>query len=222
MNQENNFFRRNGLTLVLLLLFVLSISGQIVTGHHEYNSDRAEYGYPPASLGDYLQSGHFIESTFENWESEFLQMGMYVLLTVWLRQKGSSESKALDEKEEVDREPDPSRPGAPWPVKRGGFILRLYRNSLSIAFGLLFVISFVLHANGSMRDYNAEQVMKGKQTVSMGEYLGESRVWFESFQNWQSEFVAVTAIVVLSIFLRQFGSPESKPVDASMGDTGSG
>src|SRR5688500_2209864 len=101
----------------------------------------------PLSFIQYLGSGHFLEPTFENWESEFLQMGLYVLLTVWLRQKGSSESKKIDEEEEVDREPKPG-PEAPWPVNAGGLWLTLYKNSLTIAFFTLFLASFVLHALG--------------------------------------------------------------------------
>jgi len=97
-------------------------------------------------LFDYLQTGHFLQTTFENWESEFLQMGMYVLLTIFWRQLGSSESKSLDKKEEVDREPNPRRKNAPWPVKKGGLYLVVYKNSLTIAFAILFILSFVLHA----------------------------------------------------------------------------
>jgi hypothetical protein len=218
---HHSFFFRNGLSLVLTLLFMMSIAGQIATGWMEYNEELSEYGMASAGLGAYLSSGHFLQTTFENWESEFLQMAMYVVLTIKLRQIGSSESKKIDESEAVDREPDPARPGAPWPVRKGGVILKLYKNSLSIAFALLFVLSFALHAYGSYRNFNQEQALKGKETVSFSDFLGESRLWFESFQNWQSEFVAVFSIVVLSIFLRQHGSPESKPVDASYTDTGS-
>jgi hypothetical protein len=215
------FFFRNGLTLVLVLFFLLSLTGQIFTGLHEYNNEQEEYDKRPVELSTYLTTGHFIQTTFENWESEFLQMGMYVLLTVWLRQLGSSESKKLDEQEEVDRTPNPSKKDAPWPVKRGGFVLKLYQNSLALAFILLFLASYMLHAVGSLKNYNEEQSLKGKPTVDMQVFMGKSRFWFESFQNWQSEFVAVISIVVLSIFLRQYGSPESKPVDASHEETGS-
>ena len=149
-------------------------------------------------------------------------MGLYVLLTISLRQQGSSESKDLEEKEEVDREPDPNRKDAPWPVKKGGLALAIYKNSLSLAFVLLFVTSFLLHAGGSFNKYNEEQIFKGKPKLSLSEFIGESRFWFESFQNWQSEFIAVISIVVLSIYLRQKGSPESKPVDASLEETGTG
>jgi hypothetical protein len=222
MKQKHSFFYRNGLSIVLLLLFVASITGQIYTGHAEYNEERREYAREEVSLGRYLTSGHFVQTTFENWESEFLQMGLYVLLTIWLRQQGSSESKDLDEKEEVDREPDPTRNEAPFPVKKGGWRLALYRNSLSLAFAILFAASFVLHAGGSFKKFNEERLFQGKSRVSLVQFMSESRFWFESFQNWQSEFVAVISIVVLSIFLRQHGSPESKPVDAPCDETGSG
>jgi len=219
--KHHSFLYRNGLTIVLVLFFMACITGQIYTGLQEHNNELSEYGHASLGVMEYLSTGHFLQTTFENWESEFLQMGMYVLLTVSLRQQGSSESKKLDEAEEVDREPDPNKADAPWPVKKGGWMLKIYKNSLSLAFILLFIASSVLHAIGSHKNFNEEQVLKGKHTVSMIEFMQESRFWFESFQNWQSEFVAVISIVVLSIFLRQYGSPESKPVDASATETGS-
>jgi hypothetical protein len=146
-------------------------------------------------------------------------MGMYVLFTVWLRQKGSAESKDLEKKEEVDRKPTPG-PDAPWAVNKGGWWLKIYSNSLSIAFFLLFLFSFVLHFIGSRGHYNIEQAALHKPLASVSEYLVNSKLWFESFQNWQSEFLSVAAIVFLSIYLRQWGSPESKPVDAPHMETG--
>jgi hypothetical protein len=220
--KQHSFLYRNGLSLVLVTFFLLSLVGQIATGWHEYNKERDEYQQPPITLSDYLSTGHFYQTTFENWESEFLQMGMYVLLTIWLRQEGSSESKGLTGEEEVDRMPDTKRRNAPWPVKKGGIMLLIYKNSLSLAFVLLFLISFSLHAHGSFVNYNDEQILQHKAPVSFAEFMRSSRFWFESFQNWQSEFIAVLSIVVLSIFLRQKGSPESKPVDASNNETGSG
>jgi hypothetical protein len=169
---------------------------------------------------EYLTSGHFIQATFENWESEFLQMALYVILTIMLYQKGSSESKDPDTDEEVDREIDPNRKGAPWPVKQGGIILEFYKHSLSLVLSLLFLLSFFMHWRGSVKDFNEEQVLKGKPTETAIEYLGNSRLWFESFQNWESEFLSIFTMVVLSIFLREKGSPQSKPVDASNSDTG--
>ncbi|MEO8474222.1 MAG: DUF6766 family protein [Chryseolinea sp.] len=220
MTKKPTFLYRNGLTLVLILLFAASMLGQILTGLREYNHDREDEGQAPVEVSDYLTTGHFYQVTFENWESEFLQMSLYVLLTVWLRQQGSSESKDIFEKEDVDREPDPKKPDAPWPVRKGGFVLNVYKNSLSLALGILFLMSYTLHAFGSLSNYNEEQSLKFKPSVTMSQFMGESRFWFESFQNWQSEFVAVISIVVLSIFLRQKGSPESKPVDASDKETG--
>ncbi|HAH23233.1 MAG TPA: hypothetical protein DCL77_05650, partial [Prolixibacteraceae bacterium] len=161
-----------------------------------------------------------MEAIFENWESEFLQMALFVVLTIFLQQKGSSESKDFNKKEEVDREPSPKRKNAPWPVRKGGWILAIYSYSLSIAFTLLFVISFVLHLYGSLKDENEQLLMKSKPPVTALTYLGDTRFWFESFQNWQSEFLSVFAIVILSIYLRQKGSPQSKPVDAPNMETG--
>lgn len=215
------FIYRNGLSLVVVALFLISLVGQAVTGWHEYNKEMLELNSTVSSFTNYLSTGHFIQTTFENWESEFLQMGLYVWLTVFLRQRGSSESKHLVIKEEVDRKPDPKKKNAPWPVKRGGWVLKLYQNSLLIAFSILFVGSFFLHAFGSLSNFNHEEQLKGNPVATLPEYLGESRFWYESFQNWQSEFIAVFSIVVLSIFLRQKGSPESKPVDAPDFETGS-
>jgi hypothetical protein len=217
--------RENGLSIVLFILFFFSVIGQSITGYHEYNEDQQEHRQQPVSFTEYLGSGHFVEAIFENWESEFLQMGMYVLLTAYLFQKGSPESKALDKKEAVDRDPKKSgKKGkdVPWPVRRGGFVLKLYENSLCIALFLLFIISLLLHAAGGAKEYSQDQLEHGGQAVSMIQYLGTSRFWFESFQNWQSEFLSVGLLIVLSIFLRQKGSPESKPVDAPHSQTGTG
>lgn len=215
------FVRENGLSLVLVVITVLTLLGQLVVGWHEFNSDLTDFGRSPLSFSTYLSSGHCIEAVFENWESEFLQMGLYVLLTASLFQKGSSESKSLDEPEEVDREPSPSRADAPWPVRQGGWVLKLYENSLSLAFFALFGLSFFLHAIGGTEQYNAEQAMHGKaEVLTLWQFMGTSQFWFQSLQNWQSEFLSVLSIVVLSIFLRQKGSPESKPVDAPHSETG--
>jgi len=211
--------RNNSLSIVFFLLFLISIVGQTITGLKEHNEDIKEKGGQQVGLRQYLHSGHFLESTFENWESEFLQMGLFVVMTIFLYQKGSSESKDPDNpKGEEDREPDPNKEDAPWPVKQGGLILKLYKHSLTIALFLLFAISFVVHWYGSLKDYNEEQLLLKKPTETAFEYLADSRLWFESFQNWQSEFLSVFAIIVLSVFLRQKGSPQSKPVDAAYAD----
>lgn len=224
MAKQQSFFYRNGLSIVLLVMMFVFLAGQFYTGWKDKNEALTEHNLPQLSASEYFTNGHFISATFENWESEFLQMAIYVLLTVWLRQKGSSESKKLEGEdgagdEEVDREPQP-KPHAPWPVKKGGLWLALYKNSLSVAFAVLFVVSFWLHFSGSLSEYNHEQAQTGKSPVTAKEYLSNVHFWFESFQNWQSEFLAVFSIVVLSIWLRQKGSPESKPVDAPYGETG--
>jgi hypothetical protein len=213
--------RNNGLSIVLCILFVTTLAAQAVAGFKHENDERLEHGQSEQTLGAYLRSPAFLEATAENWESEFLQMGFYVLLTVFLFQKGSAESKDPEKREEVDREPDPTRKDAPWPVKRGGIALALYRHSLLIAFAALFTISFTLHAIGGAADYNEDQRLHAdpKDVTVLG-YMRTSRFWFESLQNWQSEFLAVLSIVVLSIFLRQHGSPESKPLDAAHSETG--
>lgn len=213
----------NGLSLVLGLLFLVFLAGQAAAGLHKYNEDQQEHGQPAIGFSDYLASPHFLEATMENWESEFLQMFAFVVLTAFLFQKGSAESKKLDEKEPVDRDPGKSRnkKDAPWPVRKGGLILKLYEHSLSLAFLLLFLMSFMLHAVGGAEEYNQDQREHGStEVVSTLEYMGTAHFWFESFQNWQSEFLAVGAMVVLSIFLRQRGSPESKPVDSPHSETG--
>jgi hypothetical protein len=214
------FLRNNGLSITFLALFVLSLVAQVYFGLQEYNKELIEDGGAAVTLSQYFTSGHFVESTFENWESEFLQMGLFVVLTIFLKEKGSSESKKFDGTDEVDRQPDPTKAGAPWPVKKGGFILKLYKNSLTYALLLLFVISFILHFYGSLADKNTQNQLKGEALKSASEYLTDSRFWFESFQNWQSEFLSVFAIVALSIYLRQYGSSQSKPVDAPHEETG--
>lgn len=217
------FIRENSLSLVMFGLFFLSLIGQTITGHKDYNEELKQYKQPQIGYIEYLGSGHYIEAVFENWESEFLQMGMYVVLTAFLKQKGAADSKKIEGKEPVDAEPGESSSHdkkVPLPVRRGGVVKKVYENSLSIALFLLFFVSFALHAVGGAKEYSREQVLHGEKPVSAIEYLGTSRFWFESFQNWQSEFLSIGALVVLSIFLRQKGSPESKPVDAPHEQTG--
>ncbi len=210
----HSFLKRNGLLLTFFSLTIITLFFQSYYGWRVDSAERLENGLAVHSYWAYLQSGHFIQATFENWESEFLQMALYVMMTIFLYQQGSSESKKLEGKEAVDREPV-AHPGAPWPVRRGGLVLVIYKNSLSLAFILLFLISFFLHAFGTMQQLNEEGASLNLITV-----FAEDRFWFESFQNWQSEFLSVASIVFLSIYLRQKGSPESKPVDAPNSETG--
>ncbi|HJQ36716.1 MAG TPA: DUF6766 family protein [Thermoanaerobaculia bacterium] len=218
-------WKNNSLTIVLCILFLLCLLGHAISGWKTYNDEQEQHGQPSVTLTQFLTTNEFGETIFENWESEFLQMAFYVVLTVFLYQKGSSESKKHDGTDEVEEDPEKHRndPDAPGPVKKGGWRLALYKNSLSIAFAVLFLISFVGHAAAGARKYNDEEREHGKQEqVTAIGYMGKPQFWYESFQNWQSEFLAVLAIVVLSIRLRQWGSPESKPVHAPHDDTGSG
>ncbi|MCU7613492.1 hypothetical protein N0B16_03500 [Chryseobacterium sp. GMJ5] len=215
---KKSFFYRNSLSIVVLLLMAACLTGQFFTGMSTENKELAEEGQTALTVGEYFHSGHFIQATFENWESEFLQMMLYIILTVKLRQKGSSESKSLDGEEEVDKDPVPHK-NAPWPVRKGGIWLKIYQHSLSLAFGILFLISFILHFYGSLKEYNTEQMAKKLSVSTAQEYFTNSRFWFESLQNWQSEFLAVASIVLLSIWLREKGSPESKPVDMPHNET---
>jgi hypothetical protein len=207
-----SIFKKNGLVIVFGIMFTLSLPLQTYMGWKEYNQELSEH-QQKIDFVSYWGSGHFIQSTFENWESEFLQMALFVILTIFLRQKGSSESKGFDGPEPVDREPRKKK-DAPWPVHKGGLVLQLYKHSLSLCLTIFFILSFMLHWYGSLKYYNTEQLLKGEETVDAFTYLNHSRFWFESFQNWQSEFLSIVAIVVLSIYLRQKGSPQSKPVDA--------
>lgn len=213
-----SFLKRNGLTLFFLAIFIITLVAQAITGWKDNNQEIIDEGGRALPFTAYLGSGHFISATFENFQSEFLQMALYVLMTVSLRQQGSAESKSFEE-EEVDREPKAS-PEAPWPVRKGGWILTLYSYSLTICFFLLFFISWGLHLYGSLMEHNEEQLLKHKPTDSLLTYIGEPTFWFQSFQNWQSEFISIVSIVFLTIYLRQKGSPESKPVDTPHMQTG--
>ena len=217
--------KNNSLSIVMFLMFVLCLVGHSIAGWKTYNDEQRSHGEGQVTYTQFLKTNEFGETVFENWESEFLQMGFYVVLTVFLYQKGSSESKKHDGTDEVEEKPEDHRndPGAPGPVKRGGWRLALYKNSLSIAFLALFLLSFIGHAAAGARKYNDEEKEHGsRERVTAVGYMATPQFWYESLQNWQSEFLAVFAIVVLSIWLRQWGSPESKPVHAEHSDTGSG
>jgi len=203
----------NGLSITLLILFFLFWAGQTLTGWHDYNNDQQSKNQPTSSLLQYVGSGEFAEATFENWESEFLQMAAYVLFTTFLFQKGSAESKdpdALESEEESGDQVSSLR----------GWRLKLYENSLALTFFALFLVSFLLHAWGGSRAYAQELIQDGQAPVGFWTFIISARFWFQSFQNWQSEFLAVASIVVLSILLRQKGSPESKPIGSATSATG--
>ncbi|MGO4405672.1 DUF6766 family protein [Bosea sp. RAF48] len=204
--------RDNGLTLALSAMFLISLIGMALTGHATRNQELAEHGQAALGLGAYLSGGTFLSALFENWESEFLQMAVYVVLTAMLFQRGSAESRDPD---------DPHRDGdeVPW-RDRHPILAWLYERSLGIALAVLFGVSFVLHWWFSMVAANHEAALHGRAPQSALEYIGDSQLWFESFQNWQSEFLSTAMLVILSIFLRHRGSPESKPAAAGNDETG--
>jgi hypothetical protein len=211
-----------GLSLVMFGLFLLFLISQSIVGYYDYNNDQHDHQQSSISYTVYISRGHLWARVFENWESEFLQMGAYVILTVFLFQRGSAESKDPQKKEAVDEDPRQHQhdPQAPGPVRKGGLALKLYAHSLSTALFLLFFVSFLGHAASGTTAYNEEQREHGAVSVSVLQYVGTSRFWFESFQNWQSEFLAMGTLVVLSIWLREHGSPESKPVHSAHAETG--
>lgn len=216
------FLRDNGLTLALLALFLVSVGGQALAGWRVENESLIRHGLTPLGLGTYLASASFMSAVFENWESEFLQMATYVVLTAVLVQRGSAESR---EPGAPARDADAyaravAEPHAPAALRAGAAVRWLYAHSLGIALFALFVGSFVVHWVASARANAAEALAHGASARPLLEYFFSSQLWFESFQNWQSEFLSTAVLVVLSIFLRQRESPESKPLAAPHGKTG--
>lgn len=218
----HRFLLENGLSVASFALFLATLVGLVLTGAAVESEEQRDHGQPAVTVAEYVRTGAFVETLTENWESEFLQMGIFVLLTAKLYQRGSAESKHLAEPEETDADPRTHRddPEAPWPVRAGGVALAVYRHSLSLALMLMFAASFALHAMGGARAYSDEQRQHGGQAVTTLQYLGTSRFWFESLQNWQSEFLSVGVLVLLSIWLREQGSTQSKPVAAPSSETG--
>ncbi|MEU8225305.1 DUF6766 family protein [Kribbella sp. NPDC048915] len=219
------WLRLRALLLANLALFFGFLIGLAFVGHAQENSELTDHGQPAQSFGQYVSSASFGEAVFENWESEFLQMFMYILLTAYLVQKGSAESRPLDDPAPQDEDPRDHRddPKAPWPVRHGSeLILKLYENSLAIAFGVVFLLSLWLHAATGAAAYSEEQQQHGGAPAGIWAYLGTSQFWYESLQNWQSEFLAVAAIIGGSIYLRQRRSAQSKPVHAPHDETGGG
>lgn len=215
------FVRDNGLTIVLTVLFLSSITGQWLSGWAVENIELRRHGKAELSAVAYLTDDSFISSVFENWESEFLQMCVYVVLTAYLVQRGSSESNDPDGPSRLDNVARPvPKGGSPGVLQRGPGVRWFYAHSLGLALGLLFLASFVLHWTHSAAVASAQAAEHGEQALSTLQYLGAPQLWFESFQNWQSEFLSTAVLIVLSIFLRQQNSPESKAVSAPHSQTG--
>jgi hypothetical protein len=211
----------NGLTIVLMLLFLATILGQWFAGWHVEKEELSRHGEEAISLLAYAADPAFLSSVFENWESEFLQMSAYVVLTAMLIQRGSAESRDPDD---PPRDSDLAKQArsreAPKILSAGRLARALYARSLGIALFVLFLLSFLLHWRNSAAAAAAEAKQHGEPPVDAFAYLGDPQLWFESFQNWQSEFLSTAVLVVLSIWLRQRESPESKAVAAPNQATG--
>jgi hypothetical protein len=218
------FVRDNSLSLFFLTIFLAALVAQALVGHDAYNQEQAAHGESTISLWSYITSSSFGNAVMENWQSEYLQFLLFVLVTVWLIQRGSPESKPPGEEgTESDRKQQIggwSGPAAPQWARVRGIRNWAYSNSLLIVMALIFVGSWFAQSVTGWTEFNAEQQTHGEHGVSWLSYVGSSRFWEATLQNWQSEFLAVGSFAVLAIYLRQRGSPESKPVGAPHEATG--
>ena len=218
------FLRHNSLSIVFLALFVLAVVGQAIAGHADFNEDQLRHGDAEVSLGRYILSSEFGTAVLENWQSEYLQFTLFILLTVWLVQRGSPESKEpdkagreSDEEQRVGRHANESSPG--WARARG-LKLRIYENSLLIVMVAIWLGSWLAQSITGLAEYNSDRLDHQELPISWGDYLTRADFWEKTLQNWQSEFLAVGSMAILAVFLRQRGSPESKPVGAPHDATG--
>jgi hypothetical protein len=226
--RERTGFKRflydNGLSLFFLAIFLGALVAQALVGHQAYNSEQTTHGEPTVSLWSYITSSSFGNAVMENWQSEYLQFTLFVLATIWLLQRGSPESKPVgDEGRESERRQGIggwAPPGAPRWARMRGLRIWAYSNSLLIVMLIIFVGSWFAQSVTGWTEFNSKQQAHGGNTLSWIGYVGSSHFWEATLQNWQSEFLAVGSFVVLAIYLRQRGSPESKPVGAPHEATG--
>jgi hypothetical protein len=219
------FVFENSLSLFFLALFLVSLVGQSIAGLFEFNDHQTQHGEATVSYLRYLGSSDFGADMLENWQSEWLQFWVFALATVWLVQKGSNESKRLGDAGTETDEQQRVGPHAPQRAPRWAKVkdwrLSLYSNSFFIFMGLIFLGTWLGQSFASWTVYNDEQQAHDAEGVSWLTYLGSADFWERSLQNWQSEFLAVGTMVVFTVYLRQRGSPESKPVGAPHDETGS-
>jgi hypothetical protein len=220
-----SFVRENSLSLFFLTIFLITLTGQSLAGQRAYNAEQAEHGGSTVSWLTYVTSPHYWGAVTENWQSEFLQFALFIGATVWLVQKGSNETKRLedvglesDERQRVGRHASASSPL--W-ARVGGVRTRVYENSLLIAMGGIFLAAWLAQSLNNWRLFNEEQREHEEAPISWARYLLEPDFWERTLQNWQSEFLAVGTMAVFTIYLRQRGSPESKPVGAPHDETAS-
>jgi hypothetical protein len=218
------FARENSLGLVFGLLFLVVLAGQAYAGHADFNQRQLTEGLPEVSPGRYLTSASFAADVAENWQSEYLQFFLYTFFTVWLLQKGSPESKSLDEAgRESDREQkvgEYATDASPKWARARGWRLTLLSNSLGLVMGLIFIGSWLTQSIAGVAAYDEEQLSNMQDPVTWAQYLTEPDFWNRTLQNWQSELLAVASMAILTIYLRQRGSPQSKPVGSPHSTTG--
>jgi hypothetical protein len=215
--------RDNSLPLVFGLLLLVTLVGQALVGLAGYNEAARTDGLAGIDLWRYVTSSSFAVDVAENWQSEYLQFTLYILLTVWLVQRGSSESKKPEQaglgSEQQQRMGAFAEPGSPWPVRVGGLWAGLYSASLTLAMGTVFLLSWAAQAVTGRVAFNEQRLRDLLDPLSLGEYLQHPDFWSRTFQNWQSELLAVGSMAIFAVFLRQRGSPESKAVGAPHEET---
>jgi hypothetical protein len=218
------FLRENSLGLTFGLLFLIVLVGQAFAGHADYNQQQLTEGLEPVSFWRYVTSASFGVDVLENWQSEYLQFFLYIFLTVWLLQKGSPESKELDnqgrESEQDQKIGEYADANSPAWARARGFKLWLFSNSLGLVMGLLFLLSWLGQSIAGVAAYNEEQLGNLEDPVSWPQYLLQPDFWNRTLQNWQSELLAVASMAILAIYLRQRGSSQSKPVGVAHTTTG--
>jgi len=219
------FVRDNGLSLAFGAIFLATLIGQAISGADTFNHGQALHNGDPISLGHYVTSAVFWADVMENWQSEYLQFTLYIFATIWLIQKGSNESKKPDrvgrESDEQQRLGTHTQPDSPRWAKAGGWRTTVFSNSLLLVMTAIWIASWLAQSLAGRIVYNAEQLDHQAATVSWPTYVTTADFWNRTLQNWQSEFLAIGSMAILSVFLRQRGSPESKPVGAPHAETAS-
>jgi hypothetical protein len=218
------FLREQSLSIFFLLIFLAALVGQAIAGWHLHNEEAAAHGGEQISLLRYVTGSDFGNAVMENWQSEYLQFLLFMLATVWLLQRGSPESKPLDragrEGARAQKLGGHADAASPLWARVGGWRTAVYSNSLLIVMAIIFAGSWFAQSVTGWTDFNAEATDHGEATVSWWSYVGSATFWESTLQNWQSEFLAVGSFAVLAVYLRQRGSPESKPVGAAHESTG--
>ncbi|MFF8605673.1 DUF6766 family protein [Streptomyces sp. NPDC015346] len=222
--RARRFLRHNSLGLFFMTTFLLALVGQAVAGHAEFNNQLISDGMAPVSFGAYVTTSDFAVDVTENWQSEYLQFFLYIFATVWLLQRGSPESKELDragtESDKDQMVGEHAREDSPrWAAYKDWRGL-VFSRSLGLVMGTIFLLSWLTQSVTGVAAYNEEQLRRLEAPMTWADYLSSADFWSRTLQNWQSELLAVASMAILSIYLRQRGSPESKPVGASHTATG--